>query len=106
MTTKIKYLTAVAAIALMTASSAFAGEIEVGGNAVNFGVVVGNAVNLALGEETVAEQNIGVVSGDSDVVAIDGNLFNFGIVGGNAVNVAFGLKSTACQDIGSIGNAC
>ncbi len=105
MTTKIKYLTAVAAVALMTASSAFAGEIEVGGNALNVGVVAGNAVNVAAGFLSKADQSIGAISGDSDVT-IGGNLLNVGVVAGNAVNVSTGFLSKSCQEIGAIGNVC
>ncbi len=105
MTTKIKYLTAVAAVALMTASSAFAGEIEVDGNLLNVGVVTGNAVNVSTGFLSNAEQSIGAISGDSDI-SVDGNLLNVGVVTGNAVNVATGFLSDACQEIGAIGNEC
>lgn len=103
--TKIKVLTAAAALAVMTVGSAFAGEIEVGGNALNVGVVTGNATNVAAGLVAHAEQSIGAVSGDSDV-KIGGDLLNVGVVTGNATNVAAGLVAEACQEIGSIGNDC
>jgi hypothetical protein len=103
MTAKIKYLTAATAIALMTASSAFASEVETGGRVVNVGVVGENAVNVANGSESTAEQNIGTISisGDS-VLSVGSDLVNVGVVGRNAVNVAFGFKSEATQNIGTI----
>jgi len=105
MTAKIKYLTAAAFVALMTTSSAFAGEIEVGGNALNVGVVTGGATNVSSGFLSRAEQNIGSISGDSDV-KVGGNLLNVGVVTGAATNVSTGFLSKACQEIGSIGNKC
>ena len=47
MTTKIKALAAATVFALMATSTAFAGEIEIGGNALNVGVVNGAATNTA-----------------------------------------------------------
>ncbi len=105
MTAKIKTLTAAALIALMTTGSAFAGEIEVGGNLLNVGVVTGNAANISTGFFSKADQAIGVISGDSDV-DVGGNLLNVGVVTGNAVNVATGFFSKACQEIGAIGKDC
>ena len=101
MTAKIKYLTAATAIALMTASSAFAGEVETGGRVVNVGVVGENAVNVANGSESTAEQNIGTISISGNSV-VGSDLVNVGVVGRNAVNVAFGFKSEATQNIGTI----
>ena len=105
MTAKIKYLTAAAFVALMTTSTAFAGNIEVGGNALNVGVVSGAATNVAAGFLSKADQAIGVVSGDSNT-KIGGNLLNVGVVSGAATNVAAGFLSTACQEVGSIGKDC
>ena len=52
-----------------------------------------------------ADQNIGTVSGDSDI-DVKGNLLNIGVVGQNAVNVAAGFRSTACQGVGAFGEEC
>lgn len=105
MTSKIKILTAAAFVALMTTGTAFAGEIEVGGNALNVGVVSGSATNIAGGAFTKADQAIGVISGDSNT-KIGGNLLNVGVVTGAATNAAVGIKSEACQEVGSIGKKC
>ncbi len=103
MTTKIKSLAAATVFALMATSTAFAGEIEVGGNALNVGVVTGAATNQAgfLGK---ADQAIGVISGDSDV-KVNGNLLNVGVVTGAATNTA-NFLAKACQEVGSIGKKC
>ena len=103
MTTKIKTLTAAALVALMTTSAAFAGEIEVGGNLLNVGVVTGAATNTA-GFLAKASQSIGVISGDSDL-KVGGNLLNVGVVTGAATNTA-GFLAEACQEIGAIGKEC
>ena len=100
---KIKSFTATAILAIMTTSAAFAGEIEVGGNLLNVGVVTGAATNTA-GFLAEANQSIGVVSGDSDV-KVGGNLLNVGVVTGAATNSA-GFLATACQEIGAIGKEC
>jgi hypothetical protein len=105
MTSKIKYITAVAFIALMTTSTSFAGEIEIGGNALNVGVVSGAATNLAVGFNSKADQAIGVISGDSDT-KVGGNLLNVGVVTGAATNLAVGFNSKACQEVGAIGKDC
>ena len=105
MLSKIKVLTAAAALAAMTAGSALAGDIEVGGTALNVGVVSGAATNVSTGFLSKAEQSIGAVSGDSNV-KIGGDLLNVGVVSGAATNVATGFLSEACQEIGSIGNEC
>jgi hypothetical protein len=105
MTSKIKYITAVAFVALMTTSTSFAGEIEIGGNALNVGVVSGAATNVAAGFLSKADQAIGVISGDSNT-KVGGNLLNVGVVTGAATNVAAGFLAEACQEVGSIGKKC
>ena len=57
MTTKIKSLAAATVFALMATSTAFAGEIEVGGNALNVGVVSGAANNISTGFLSKAENH-------------------------------------------------
>jgi hypothetical protein len=105
MTTKIKSLAAATVFALMATSTAFAGEIEVGGNALNVGVVSGAANNISTGFLSKADQAIGVVSGDSNV-KIGGNLLNVGVVSGAANNISTGFLSKACQEVGAIGKKC
>lgn len=61
MTAKIKTLTAAALVALMTTGTAFAGEIEVGGNLLNVGVVSGAATNVAVGFMAESCQEIGAI---------------------------------------------
>ena len=103
MTTKIKYLTAVAALSLMTATSAFADKLEVGGNLLNRLNVNGDATNLASGRGSTADQSIGSISGDSDV-DVGGSLSNLVAVNGDARNLSTGFRTEACQEIGSVGN--
>jgi hypothetical protein len=103
MFSKIKYLTAAAFVALMTTSAAFAGDIEVGGSALNVGLVTGAITNTA-GFLATAKQGVGVVSGDSNV-KIGGSLLNVGLVTGAATNTA-GFLATACQEVGAIGKKC
>lgn len=105
MTAKIKYITTAAFVALMTTTAAYAGTIEVGGNALNVGVVSGAATNLSMGLNSKASQAIGVISGDSDT-KVGGNLLNVGVVTGAATNLSMGLGSKACQEVGSIGKKC
>lgn len=102
---KIKHITFAAFVALMTTSPAFAGEIEIGGNALNVGVVTGSATNIAAGLFSKADQAVGVISGDSNT-KVGGNLLNVGVVTGAATNAALGIKSEACQEVGSIGKKC
>ena len=98
MTSKTKFFAA-----LMSASTAFAADnkIEIGGSALNVGVVTGEATNLGLLGN--ADQAIGVVSGDSNV-KIGGSLLNVGVVSGAATNL--GLLGDACQEVGAIGKKC
>jgi hypothetical protein len=103
MTIKIKTLAAATVFALMASSTAFAGDIEIGGNALNVGVVTGAATNTA-GFLAKADQSIGVISGDSNV-KVNGNLLNVGVVTGAATNTA-GFLAKACQEVGSIGKKC
>ena len=103
MNATIKTLAATALFALMATGSAFAGDIEIGGNALNVGVVNGAATNTA-GFLAKADQAIGVISGDSNV-KVDGNLLNVGVVTGAATNTA-GFLAEACQEVGSIGKKC
>jgi hypothetical protein len=105
MTSKIKYITAVAFVALMTTSTSFAGEIDVGGNLLNVGVVTGAATNVSAGFLSKADQAVGVISGDSNI-KVGSNLLNVGVVTGAATNAALGIKSEACQEVGSIGKKC
>ncbi len=105
MTAKIKTLTAAALVALMTTGSAFAGEIEVGGNLLSVGVVAGAATNVSVGFLSKADQAVGVISGDSDL-SVGGNLLNVGVVTGAATNVAVGFMAESCQEIGAIGKSC
>ncbi len=102
---KIKHLTAATLFALMTASSAFAGTLEVGGNLAN--VTLSNQpTNLAIGVRNDATQYVGAVGADgSTSVDVGGNLTNV-TLSNQPANLAIGVRNTACQDIGSVGKAC
>lgn len=94
---------AVAAFALMSATSAFA-DPQVNGVALNTTVATANA-NVSAGIDTTARQAIGVINGDTQV---NGVLANTTVATANA-NVAAGAFSEACQAIGvvgSVGEAC
>ncbi len=100
---KFVSLPVAAAIGLISAGTAFGADLEVGGNAVNLSIVGQNAVNLAFGAGSSAEQNIGTISISDDAgLFVGGDLVNVGVVGQNAVNLAHGFESTATQNIGTI----
>jgi len=93
---------AVAAFALMTATSGFAqqaGGVKINGVAANTTVANGNT-NAAIGLLSKARQNIGVVNGNTTV---NGVLANTTVANGNT-NAAIGLLSKACQNVGVVGD--
>ncbi len=90
---------AVAAFALMTATSGFAQGVRVNGVAANTTVANGNT-NAAIGLLSKARQNVGVINGDTTV---NGVLSNTTVANGNT-NAAIGLLSKACQNIGVVGD--
>lgn len=99
MTSKIGILTAGSIAALVFASPAFAGNVEVGGNLVNVSVV-GNATNKASGLGSKATQSIGSIG---ENVKVGGSIKNVVVVG-EAVNLAKGIGSKAKTYIGSLRN--
>jgi len=91
---------AVAAVALMTATSGFAQQgVKINGVASNTTVANGNT-NAAIGLLSKARQNIGAVNGNTTV---NGVLANTTVANGNT-NAAIGLLSEACQNIGVVGD--
>jgi hypothetical protein len=90
---------AVAALALMTATSGFAQGVRVNGVAANTTVANGNT-NAAIGLLSEARQNIGAINGNTTV---NGVLANTTVASGNT-NAAIGLLTKACQNIGVVGD--
>ncbi len=90
---------AVAAFALMTATSGFAQGVRVNGVAANTTVANGNT-NAAIGLLSEARQNIGAINGNTTV---NGVLANTTVASGNT-NAAIGLLTKACQNIGVVGD--
>lgn len=97
MTAKIKLIAVASAIALMSASSAFADGIEVDGNLTNI-TVVKQSTNLALGAHSTAKQSIGSIGGN---VEVGGSIRNITVIG-DAVNLAAGIGTEAEMLVGSI----
>jgi hypothetical protein len=96
---------AVAAFALMSATSVFAqGAPEINGVALN-ATNANNNVNASIGVLSEARQAIGVINGDTEVNGVLLNATN----ANNNVNAAIGVLSEACQTVGvvgSVGEAC
>jgi hypothetical protein len=78
-----------------------AGGVTVGGALANTTVVGGNAINAAIGANSVATSRIGVVGSG---VNVGGALANTTAVTGNAINAAVGANSVACLEIGVVGD--
>jgi len=74
-----------------------AGGVKIGGN-VTMKTKVDNAVNAAVGNDTLAKQQVGGIQGNVD---IKGNVTQE-TEAKNVVNAAIGNKSRACQNIGGI----
>ena len=81
-----------------TLASALSRETEIGGNLANVGVVGGDNVNVAVGEEAEATTEIGVIEKST----IGGDAVNIGVVGGNNINAAIGKEAAATTSIGTI----
>jgi azurin len=59
---------------------------------------VGTAANVAIGQDNVAKQRIGTVSGNVEIKG--NNLMSTNV--GTAANVAIGKGNKACQEIGIV----
>jgi hypothetical protein len=91
---------AVAAFAVMTATSAFAQQgVEVNGLALNL-TSANNDLNAAIGNNSTAKQAIGVINGNSKINGLALNLTS----ANNDLNAAIGNNSVACQAVGVIGS--
>jgi hypothetical protein len=91
---------AVAAFALMTATTGFAQQgVQVNGLALN-ATSANNDLNAAIGNNSTAKQAIGVINGNTKV---NGLLLN-ATSANNDLNAAIGNNSTACQAIGVVGS--
>ena len=97
MALKIRILTASTLAALVIASPALAGNVEVGGSLVNVSVV-GNATNKASGIGSRATQSIGTIG---DNVKVGGSVRNIVVVD-KAVNLATGIGSKAETYVGAL----
>ncbi len=80
-----------------TASAQESGGVKIGGD-VAMTTKAENAINAAIGQDTLAKQQIGGVQGNVD---IKGDLTQTTEVK-NAVNAAIGQRARACQNIGGI----
>ena len=91
---------AVAAFTLVSATSAFAQSVEIGGSTVNQNVTANNNSNSASGRDAVAKQNIAAIAS----AEIQGSTVNQNVTANNNSNSASGQGSAACQEIGVIGD--
>lgn len=88
------------AVALMSATSAFAQSVEINGSRVNQNVTANNNSNVASGRDAVARQVLGAIA-DAE---IQGSTVVQSVSASNNSNVASGRGSAACQEIGVIGD--
>jgi DNA-binding transcriptional regulator YdaS (Cro superfamily) len=88
------------AVALMSATSAFAQDVEINGSRVNQNVTANNNSNIASGLDSVARQAFGAIS-DAE---IRGSTVVQNVTANNNRNVASGRDSEACQEFGVIGD--
>lgn len=97
MTAPFKLIATASVIALVSAGSAIADGVEVGGSVTNIAIVK-QATNLALGVNSKAKQSIGTIGGN---VEVGGTVRNVTIIG-ETVNLATGIGAKAEMSAGSI----